>query len=150
MAGLEHLLADYFGLMVKGQQFVGQWQHLATDQPTTLGVSGKNQVLGQGAVLGTRVWDQQGRFELQLGPLTLEQFLDLLPIGRVFHSLCQLTRFYVGREIDFRFRLTLKAAEVPESRLSVATGPRLGWTSWLKTREFAAEDSQLRLRSPTF
>jgi type VI secretion system protein ImpH len=49
--------------------------------------------------------------------------------------LCALIRLYVGQALDFRVRLTLKATEVPTSRLSATRGPRLGWTSWLKTRE---------------
>jgi len=45
----------------------------------------------------------------------------------------------------------LKAGEVPECRLTsrvdgaVAVAPMLGWTSWLKTKEFAADDSQVVL-----
>jgi type VI secretion system protein ImpH len=146
MAGLEHVLADYFGITVKGQQCLGQWQHLAAEQWTSIGVSGRNQGLGLGVVLGRRVWDQQGRFEIHLGPLSLAQFLDFLPIGSAFHTLCELTRFYVGPQVLFSLRLTLQAAEVPASRLSTTGGPRLAWTSWLKTRAFAADDSQVRLR----
>ncbi|MBI3329157.1 MAG: type VI secretion system baseplate subunit TssG [Nitrospinae bacterium] len=147
MLGLESLLADYFHVPVKGHQFCGQWYPLEEDQVMSIGTSGRNQRLGNGAVIGNRIWDQQGRFELWLGPLTLKAFLDVLPIGRGFRPLCELTRFYVGQEFDFDVHLTLKAAEVPESRLSVVNGPRLGWTSWLKTREFPADDSQVRLRT---
>jgi len=35
---------------------------------------------------------------------------------------------------------------VPPLRLSAAEGAFLGWTSWLKTREFAKDDAQVRLR----
>ena len=145
MVGLETLLADYFHVPVRGQQCDGQWQHLDADQLTTIGRSGRNQRLGRGVVLGTRIWDQQGKFTLHLGPLTLQAFLDLCPMGQGFHSLCALTRFYVGQAFDFEVRLTLKAAEVPVSQLSVVSGPRLGWTSWLKTRECTADDAQVRL-----
>jgi type VI secretion system protein ImpH len=147
MIGLELLLTDYFQVKVAGEQFHGRWYPLEEDQLTTIGLSGQNQRLGRGAVLGTRVWEQQGTFALRLGPLTLAQFLDFLPIGRGFQSLCALTRFYVGHELEFGFRLTLQAGEVPESRLSVTNGPRLGWTSWLKTREFSEDDTQVRLTS---
>jgi type VI secretion system protein ImpH len=145
MVGLKSMLTDYFNITVQGRQFCGQWYHLEADQVTTIGSTGHNQQLGHGAVLGTRVWEQQGKFTLCLGPLTLAQFLDFLQIGRGFRSLCELTRFYVGHELDFSFRLTIQADEVPESRLSVTNGPRLGWTSWLKTREFQEDDSQVQL-----
>ena len=101
--------------------------------------------IAESAIVGTQVWDQQGRFRLHLGPLYLHEFLDVLPIGRAFRPLCELTRFYAGQELDFDFVLTIRAPDVPEMRLSVTNGPRLGWTSWLKTREVKADDSQVRL-----
>jgi len=141
-SGLEQLLADYFMVPAKVVQLLGQWRNLEPDTWTTIGFRGQNRGLGEGAILGTRVWDQQGRFEVRLGPMPLRTFLDLLPGGSGFEPLCQLTRFYTGPDLEFGFRLTLKAAEVPESRLGQSW---LGWTSWLKTRPFGADDSQVRL-----
>jgi predicted component of type VI protein secretion system len=54
-------------------------------------------------------------------------------------------RFYEREELGFAFRLTLAAVEVPELRLGRGGKAFLGWTSWLKTRPFAADDSQVRL-----
>ncbi|MGE3540631.1 MAG: type VI secretion system baseplate subunit TssG [Candidatus Tectimicrobiota bacterium] len=144
LRGLESLLADYVGVPVRGQQYCGQWYVLEADQLTHIGVSGQNQRLGEGVVLGRRVWDQQGQFRLTLGPLTLQQFLDLLPIGQHFDALCELTRLYVGETLTFTFRLCLRAAEVPATRLGHAGGARLGWTTWLRTRP-CADDVQITL-----
>lgn len=144
--GLEVIVADHFGVGVRCTQLLGRWLELGEDQQTAIGVTGRNReltALGAGAVLGSRAWDQTGRFEIGLGPLTLNQFLDFLPIGKGFRSLAQLVRFYAGDEKDFDIRLTLKAAEVPPCRLGF--GPRLGWSSWLKTRDVEADDSQVRL-----
>jgi type VI secretion system protein ImpH len=144
--GLEVMLADYFGVGVRCTQFVGRWLTLEPEQRTALGVWGRNQEISGtrcGAVLGSRVWEQGAGFEIVLGPLTLGQFLDFLPIGRGFRSLAQLVRFAVGTDLDFRARLTLKAAEVPPCRLGC--GPRLGWSAWLTTRKRTDDDSQVRL-----
>lgn len=148
--GLEVILADHFGVGVRTTQLLGRWLELGEDQQTAIGVTGRNRELtavGAGAVLGSRAWDQTGRFEIRLGPLTLNQFLDFLPVGRGFQALSQLVRFYAGDEKDFDVRLTLKAAEVPPCRLGF--GPRLGWSSWLRTgqqtREVREDDSQVRL-----
>lgn len=145
MIGLEFILSDYFRIKVKGDQFCGQWYDLEQSQWTRLGENGQNQRLGQDAVVvGTRVWNQEATFQLVLGPLTLDEFLNLLPIGWGFGPLCELTRFYVGDEYDFSFRLRLKADEIPASRLSATNSPRLGWTSWLKTDEWQ-EDSEVEI-----
>jgi type VI secretion system protein ImpH len=148
IVGLEVILADYFGVRVHSRQLVGRWLEIPEDQQTALGVFvGRNHELTAvraGAVLGRRTWDQQAGFELRLGPLTLGQFLDFLPIGRSYRSLAQLIRFYAGEEHDCDLRLTLKAAEIPPCRLGA--GPRLGWSSWLRTKPFAEDDSQVCLR----
>jgi type VI secretion system protein ImpH len=131
MVGLERMLEDHFGVGVEGEQFKGGWLRLEKGQWTTVGARGQNNRLGVDSVLGTRVWDQQGAFELKLGPLTLEQFTDFLPVGWGFGPLCEMVRFYVGDELDFSFRLTLRAGEPRGARLSAKGGARLGWTSWL-------------------
>jgi len=148
IVGLELIVADHFGVEVHSRQMIGRWLEIGDDQRTAIGVTeGRNNeltALGAGAVLGAKVWDQQAAFELRLGPLTLGQFLDFLPIGRGYKSLRQLIRFYAGDELDCDVRLTLKAGEVPGCRLGAA--PRLGWSSWLRTKPFTEDDSQVRLR----
>jgi type VI secretion system protein ImpH len=151
MTGLERLLADYFRVGVRGRQFVGRWLALEEGQWTRIGATGQNRGLGRDALVGTRVWEQQGAFELSLGPLKLDEFLDFLPTGWAFRPLCDLVRFYVGDEADFSFRLTLKASEIPSAslggtqggaRLSAKDGARLGWTSRLNSR-WNRDDSQV-------
>jgi type VI secretion system protein ImpH len=143
VVGMEHVLSDHFRVAVHVQQFSGVWRHIEPDQWTSLGRLGKNQVLGQSVVLGSRIWDQQGRFLIVVGPISLEQYLDFLPEGSAYTPLCKLARFYAGQEFEFRLRLKLHAAEIPELRLGKA---KLGWTTWLKTRP-AECDSQVELSS---
>jgi type VI secretion system protein ImpH len=144
MVALQVVLADYFEVGVRGRQLRGRWLVLEEDQRTAIGRSGRHQKLGQGAALGARVWDQEAGIELALGPLDLARFLDFLPIGRAFRALAEIARFHAGERVEIDLQLTLQAAEVPP--LKLGCGPRLGWTSWLKTKDFAADDSQVRLR----
>jgi type VI secretion system protein ImpH len=146
-SALEGLLQDYFGIPVHVAQFVGQWLTLSEANRSRLGVREGNNALGVSAVAGRRVWDQQGKFRLRLGPLTYDEFCRFLPSGEAFERLVGLTRFYAGQEWDFDVQLILKAAEVPACRLG-ETGeqaPRLGWSAWLKSKAFChdAEDAIL-------
>ena len=129
VAGLERVLSDHFRVNIKVQQFAGAWRDIESDQRTRLGKLGQNQILGQTAVVGSRIWDQQGCFCVVVGPLTLEEYLDFLPTEPAYRPLCELIRFYTGQQFDFRIRLKLKAAETPPLVLGKA---RLSWTSWLK------------------
>jgi type VI secretion system protein ImpH len=144
-AGLEQLLFCHFQIAASVRQLAGCWRPLESSEWTRIGlVQGRNQRLGETAVAGTRIWDQQGAFLVQLGPFTQAEFRDFLPNGTAYLPLCELTRFYAGPEFEFGFQLTLKAADVPETRLGQAL---LGWTSYLKTRPFPHDDSQVRLKA---
>ena len=145
MVGLESLLSDYFGVKIRSRQFKGQWHQIAADQITMLGISGQNQVLGDTATIGTKVWDQQGKFELRVGPLSAEELLLFLPDGTAFAPLCELTRFYVGNELDFEIILMAAKGDIPTPGLGSAMGPRLGWTSWIGTRERETDHDTVRL-----
>jgi len=147
-SGLECLFSDYFGTPCRVEQLKGIWRTLDPNQWTRIGLTGQNNILGQTAMAGTRIWDQQGAIELYLGPMTLAQFIDFLPSGKGYASVCRLTAFYAGPDLLFRIRLCLNAGEVPPSRISaqpLANPTRLGWSSWLRTRPFTANDSQVVL-----
>jgi type VI secretion system protein ImpH len=95
------------------------------------------------------VWDNQSKFRLQLGPLTLEQFTAFLPVGSAFQPVTDLTRFLAGLEFDFDMQLILRASEVPACVLATRDGapPMLGWNTWLKTRRFTGDDAQVILNT---
>lgn len=139
------LLTDYFMVPVDVTQCIGEWLSLPEGNRSRLGPRQANNALGLNAVAGSRVWDQQAKFKLRLGPLTYAEFCQFLPSGEAFRQLVGMTRFYAGQEFDFDVQLILRATEVPGCRLG-ETGelaPRLGWSTWLKTGEFAhdAEDT---------
>ena len=153
--GLERLVSDYFQVPAAVDQLEGAWRPIEPEDWTAIGVSGRNQRLGQTAALGKRVWDQQACFALTIGPLPRKQFLDFLPLpeqyrplGSGFRPLCELTRFYAGHQFEFSFRLRLEGADVPGSRLSSnpATGRTwLGWTSWLHDESKPVPAGEIRL-----
>jgi type VI secretion system protein ImpH len=147
-SGLERFFSDYFGAKAIVKQLAGGWRYLESEHWTRIGFTGQNQVLGVSALIGKRYWDQAGVFEMGLGPIDINTFLDFLPIGSAFNSLLTLTRFYAGVDAEFRFRLTLRRREVPETRLR--RNSRLGWTSWLKTKPFTKDDSQVVLQGRPF
>ena len=172
--GLVRLLEDYFEIAVAVMPFKGQWNEIQSDDLTYIGSSSgflgsseflgtgrgseelrgtprnsgtpRNNVLGQSAVLAKRIWDEEASVEVQLGPLTLDQFVAFLPIGRSHHALVAAVRYYLRGELGFMFRLQIAAGEVPALRIGRAEAAFLGWTTWLKTRPFAANDGQVRLR----
>lgn len=136
--GLQAMLSDFLGRPVRLDSFVGGWLPIAPDSQTRLASAdqpdGQYARLGLDTVAGERAWDVQGRFRLRIGPLDYGQFLVYMPEGTEMARLRDLTRMYVGPELDFDVEVTLKADAVPELRLAgpeEVVGARLGWNTWL-------------------
>jgi type VI secretion system protein ImpH len=139
-SALGNILNDYFGVPVQVLQFVGQWLQITDENRTRLGEA--NHVLGVSVVAGTRIWDQQAKFTLRVGPLSYFEFSRFLPAGDAFRPFVQFTRFCVGQEFDFDMQLVLKAPEVPWCKLGEERS-RLGFSTWLKTGEFTRDADQV-------
>lgn len=144
---IEALVGDYFGVLAQVNQFPGEWLRLG-DNVTSLGCA--NSQLGATTIAGDRVWSDQSKFRLRLGPLTLQEFNRFVPVGNAYKSLVQIVRFMSGLEFEFDIQLVLRKDEVPFSIAGAEqNGPRLGWTSWLKTTEFREDDDQVILSGST-
>lgn len=146
---VERLAAHHLELPVRGAPLQGRWLALDPDQRTTIGHSGCNQALGDGAALGSRVWHQQAAIRLDLGPMPLARALPLLPDGAAHRSLRSVLGLALGGAIDVGVRLIVTAEDVPMARLGVREGSRLGWTSWLGARP-RAEPGIIPLRLASF
>jgi type VI secretion system protein ImpH len=148
-ASLERILADYFEIPVEVEQFVGAWQGLRESDLCRFdrGLSVSEQ-LGGGAIVGDEIWNQQAGVRVKLGPLGLAQYLDFLPSGTAYESVRSLAKFVSRGEIDFEIQLILKKDEVPACELGLedALAPRLGWTSWAKTRPLGQDANDTILR----
>jgi type VI secretion system protein ImpH len=139
-SALGNILSDYFAVPLEVAQFVGQWLVITEENRTRLGEA--NNVLGASAVAGSRIWDQQAKFKLRVGPLSLAEFNRFLPGGEINRPFVQFTRYIAGQEFDFDAQLVLKAPEVPWCRLGDARA-RLGFCTWLKVAEFKRDADQV-------
>jgi len=146
---LEQLLSDYFDAPVQVEQFVGGWHRLPTRDQCELGDEhSASSRLGQGAVVGDEVWDQQSGLRVRIGPLDRQRYESFLPTGAAYETLRSLTRFFGNDEHDFEVQLVLAADEVPGCVLGGDGPPQpLGWATWIRTRPAPrdADDTILRL-----
>lgn len=145
-AALQQIVADYFDLTAEVVQFFGQWLDLEDENITRIGKA--NSQLGLTTIAGTRVWEQQSKFRFRLGPLPFRQFQAFFPTGTASRPFNSIVRFIVGLETDYDLQLILQAKEVPGCILTTRAmrRPMLGWSSWLKTKSFEADDEQVILQ----
>jgi type VI secretion system protein ImpH len=136
-ATIRRVLAQYFDVAVRLDQFIGRWFRLPGDNQTRLGLG--NGALGNGAVVGERVWQRDLRMRLTIGPMTRERFRRFLPGGPAALALRELLTMFTGVTIEYEVRLALRADEVKPSQLSADSGPLLGWDSFLVTHPVATD-----------
>jgi type VI secretion system protein ImpH len=144
-AGLRRMLTEHFAQPVGIKQFQGHWANLLPGEQTRLGLSvgdsRRYATLGVNAILGSRVWDVQGSFRVQLGPLNYTQFKSFMPGEGQMAQLGALTRSFVGPALSFDAQVTLQASGIPALTLSnnPQAGRRLGWNTWLPARGVRAD-----------
>jgi type VI secretion system protein ImpH len=140
---LRSILRDYFSLPVEIDQCIGSWYPLDDVDRSYLSFDSERNQLGVGAFIGEKVWNQQSKFRLRLGPIDLEHFSDFLPGRPGISKLLDLTRYLVGPSLAFEVQLILQADEVPDLQLTDegTDGPYLGWSSWLKNDSFTKDAS---------
>lgn len=142
MTSLLTLLRDRLGVSFEGRQFVGCWQPLAARDRAHLqgGAAARRSLLGHGATLGARAWDQSAGMALSAPPLPPQQFAALLPGGEQYGLLAWLVVRHLQR--DLSVTLTLELAAAPSTLLGRGAhqplAPRLGRSAWLCSRATAA------------
>jgi len=129
---LEVVLASYFRVPVRIEEFVGHWLRIAPEQHSRLGRREGFARLGEDAVIGERTWHAQSRFRVVLGPLSFREYERFLPRGRSAGALHDLVKLYVGMEHSWEVKLVLKKEEVPLAWLGNSVW--VGWSSWLGAR----------------
>jgi type VI secretion system protein ImpH len=136
---LEAVLGDYFRIPVEIHEYHAMRTRLRPEHRWRLSASPDDShagaTLGLGLLLGETVQVVQTSFQVQIGPISYEQFRLYLPQGRLFPQFHQLIRYFVGAEFVFTVQLLLTANDAPEFRLGGQAdhGVRLGWETWLLT-----------------
>lgn len=139
---LEAVLSDYFRQKIEVREFVGSWLRIPEELRTRLGGTDDSAVLGRSATLGAESWQRQGKFEVVVGPMPFEAFLQFLPGSRALRALADFIRFYTSGEWAWQVRLLVEKGDAPGVALSQVG--RLGWTSWLGRKADVAADVVLR------
>jgi type VI secretion system protein ImpH len=142
---LEEVVRGYFGVPVEVEQFVGSWRRIEASALCSLGRGFYSERLGLGTIVGDEVWDAQSGVRLRLGPLTLAQYEGFLRGGAAHRQLRSMVAYFCGLEFSVELQLILRRQDVPPCELAAAAspGPRLGWTTWMKSAPFRRDPADL-------
>lgn len=126
---LTTLLEDFFGERIRISEFQGEWMRLGLEDRLCLGRSSQSGLLGVSATLGKQVWGAQHRFRVVMGSMPFKRFERFLPGSTGLKQLSAIVRSFVGWELEWDLQLIVDRADVPG--ISLGSGARLGWSSWL-------------------
>lgn len=143
---MERVLATYFRVPVRLEQFVGKWYRLSEVQCSTLGCS--NTGLGTDALLGGRVWQCNLRVRVFIGPLADRQYQSFLPGSGQAAALGKLLGLLTGPAFEYEIRPILRAADVRGCRLESNPRSRLGFDSFLCSLPAATDRSDPAFEIP--
>ena len=116
--GLRAIAQSLVGVPVTVIENVPRW--LPIPSRPTLG-SARPQ-LGANAPLGTSVLDLTGKIRLEIGPLTMGAFQDLLPGGEMARTLAAAVRLYTRDALSCEVELVLDASEITKTHLGDGLG----------------------------
>jgi type VI secretion system protein ImpH len=97
-------------------------------------------------VVGARIWEVEGAFQVVIGPLDQEEFRRLLPSESDFGRIRDFVRLFAPNHLRFTIRLILQPDAVPQARVAADDNAvQLGWTSWLSGNRLYGEDAAIQL-----
>ena len=135
--GLENIILQLYGIQADIIEFVGEWLSIEAEHQCSLREGRYARRLGVDTSLGQNSWQSQYKFQIQLGPLTLNEYESTLPGSKQLKLINETIKNYMRDEIQWEIILLLKKAEVPTTK--IGKYGRLGWTSWLKAESISNE-----------
>lgn len=129
---IQQVLAEYFELPCRVEQFVGGWDQLNERERCRLG--SQSAVLGNNAILGARCREHHTRVLIHLGPLRRDEYARFLPGAAGTAALRRLLAMFATPTIEFDLHPILRAADVKPVRLSTSAREPLGMTTFLLSR----------------
>jgi type VI secretion system protein ImpH len=143
-AALRLLLADHLtpGARLVVDEFAGGWVPVHGDQQCTVGQ--RNNVLGEDAMLGGKVYDRSGRFQVAIGPLDARGRDAFSLGGEGLRLLREGVRLVVKESLDYDVELRVDASAAQRFRLYSRAPSRLGQNTRLG---LGHRDEVIRLRN---
>lgn len=135
--GLQNIILQLYGIQSNIIEFVGEW--LPVGKEHQCGLKNPKQ-LGINTSLGKNSWQSQYKFQVQLGPLSLNEYEKVLPGRKKLKLINDAIKNYMRDEIQWEIILLLKRPEIPMITIGKGKHGRLGWTSWLKTKSINNND----------
>ena len=125
---LQHILSRYFKIPVSIDTNIGYWIKVKSGDLTYLGKSTLYS-LGDGLILGNKIFDLRTKFRINIGPIPLNVYRYFFKNQNNAYRLHKWINLFIGEEYKWEVKLILQQDEVPF--FSLKHQNQLGLTTWL-------------------
>ncbi|MET1254941.1 type VI secretion system baseplate subunit TssG [Aliikangiella maris] len=131
---LESMLSDFLAAPVAIEQFCGEWLTIDPQEQTSLKANSEFACLGVGTILGQQYWSVQNKIEIKIGPLTYQQYKNLLPGETLSNVLIRLIKQYINDGIKVSIQLWMNQQDMKFTQFGSKNAclGQLTWMSHLK------------------
>ena len=136
--GLKILLSDALGIQVAVIPCIQRTVKIPEDQRSQLGIRDGSR-LGLDTYLGEYLEDRMGKFRLQLGPLSVDDFRNFSPGADKFKRLRSLTEFYFSDPLEFDIELIIARGVAQTICLGDPCRSTLGIDTWIFSEKTLGE-----------
>lgn len=137
-------ISHYFQVPVKLHAYAFHWLHLSAEDQSRIGKTNSPAHMGVNATMGNAVPDVQQRFYLEIGPLSLSDYIQFLPNGDHINALQRLIKTCIGMDYQWDIALTIQPETIPEAMLGSQI--QLGRTAWVNSCQSHLTDSIAGIR----
>ncbi|MGD9157938.1 MAG: type VI secretion system baseplate subunit TssG [Desulfobacteraceae bacterium] len=128
--GLKTILKDSFpGIKFDIRSCVEKTTEIPDDQLMRIGVSSYS--LGVDTYIGREILDKMGKFRIQIGPMSIEEFKGFYPGSKNYNQLTFLTGLYFIEPLEYDLELILKEGEAQTVCLGDPSRATLGFDTFI-------------------
>jgi len=136
-SALQGSLSEFLDVPVKVHQFKGEWLELLKEDRSQLPIhplKGRNNCLGMDMVIGERFYTVEGKFELEIGPISNEEYSSFCPGRPKYLALKRFTELFVGANFVFDVKYNIESEGIKDWSLDSQSEDefRLGWNTWMR------------------
>lgn len=127
IANLKSMLINYFKVPIEIKENIGQWLD-ATEFSTSLSIQ-NTQTLGEGLLIGDKIFDATQKFRIQIGPLSPDIYLKFLQGKEFAKKLLMWVEQFCRYQYQWDIELIIDKVKIDQKTLG--QGLTLGFTSWI-------------------
>ncbi|OUY08252.1 type VI secretion system baseplate subunit TssG [Acinetobacter populi] len=124
---LKDILSQYFDVPIEIKENIGQWIY-AKEFSTYLSYTKEN-VLGQGLLIGDKIFDATQKFRIVIGPLAPNVYLKFLPGNILAKKLIAWVEQYIRYQYQWDVEIIIDRPKIIQQTLGGELS--LGFTSWI-------------------